>query len=71
MDLLIGNNPAKKDMDVKDFRGDACKLLDWAEPGSRSGGNGGRVYLDYGNNVHTECFPSVINARFVDFPNAE
>ena len=45
MKLFVNGKEAVAGMKVQTFRGEEAILLDWYEPGTRSGGNGGRVYL--------------------------
>ena len=44
MKLFVNGKEAVAGMKVQTFRGEEAILLDWYEPGTRSGGNGGRVY---------------------------
>ena len=43
MKLFVNGKEAVAGMKVQTFRGEEAILLDWYEPGTRSGGNGGRV----------------------------
>lgn len=64
MKLFVNGKEAVAGMRVQTFRGEEAILLDWYEPGTRSGGNGGRVYLEI-NDTKMEYFPSIINGKFV------
>jgi hypothetical protein len=56
---------------VKTFRGEEVTLVSIYEPGTRTGGNGGRVQLD-GGKLSALYFPGVIGARFIeDLPDTD
>ena len=67
MKLFVNGKEAVAGMKVQTFRGEEAILLDWYEPGTRSGGNGGRVYLKI-NDTKMEYFPSIINANLQNEP---
>lgn len=65
MELYIKDEKAYTGMSVKTFRGESAILLNWYEPNTRSGGNGGRVYIEeVESGCKGEYFPSVIDGEF-------
>lgn len=65
MKLIINGQEAVKGTIVKTFRGTLATLVDWHEPGTLSGGNGGRVVLGMGSDLGA-FYPGVIGGRFVE-----
>lgn len=55
MKLFVNGKEAVAGMKVQTFRGEEAILLDWYEPGTRSGGNGGRVYLKINDTKMEYC----------------
>lgn len=64
MKLFVNDTAAKKGMKVQTFRGEKAILLDWYEPGTVSGGNGGRVRIKETGGCEGTYFPGVIGAKF-------
>ncbi|WRS27816.1 hypothetical protein U6B65_01425 [Oscillospiraceae bacterium MB08-C2-2] len=65
MQLYINGQTATVGMKAQTFRGEPVTLISWSEPGSRSGGNGGRVYVEEKGGIRCEYFPSVIGGKFM------
>lgn len=64
MELYINGEKAYEGMKVKTFRGEPATLLSWDAPGTRSGGSGGRVFIEEESGSRSEYFPSVIGGEF-------
>lgn len=65
MKLFVDGKQAEKGMRVKTFRGEEAILLDWHEPGTVSGGSGGRVCIEEETGCKGLYFPGVIKAKFL------
>gem|GEM_PF-5243096 len=64
MKLYINGETAYEGMKVKTFRGEPATFLSWYTPGTRSGGSGGRVYIEEDDGHRGEYFPSVVGGEF-------
>jgi len=71
MELYINGEKAYEGMKVKTFRGESATLLSWYAPGTRSGGNGGRVFIEEEDGSRGEYFPSVVSGKFRNNSDAE
>lgn len=71
MKLYVNGKEATEGMQVQTFRGESAVLISWHEPGTVSGGNGGRVYICEEGGYEGMYFPSVIGGKFIDESKAD
>ena len=64
MELYIKGKIARKGMRVETFRGEPAILREWYEPGTHSGGSGGRVYIELEGGSEGLYFQSIIGGEF-------
>lgn len=64
MKLYVNGKEATEGMQVQTFRGESAVLISWHEPGTVSGGKGGRVYICEEGGYEGMYFPSVIGGKF-------
>lgn len=66
MKLYINGVPARVGQSVFTFRNEQAVLLAWFNPGTRTGGSGGRVCIRDADGNEGYYFPGVINAKFME-----
>lgn len=66
MKLYVNGKEAAEGMQVRTFRGANAILINWYEPGTASGGKGGKVYIRDEDGHEGIYFPAVIGGKFID-----